>query len=79
VRPSGPDLQRIAGWLEDGSVRPVVERTWPLDQAAAAHRHSESGRSRGKLGLVIDPALAAATPTSLASQPGTQPATGLQP
>lgn len=54
VRPDGVGLERIAGWIAAGAVRPVVERTYPLADAADAHRRSETGRARGKLVLLID-------------------------
>ena len=60
VQPSGADLETIAGWISSGRVRPVVDRSYPLSDAAAAHRYSESKRTRGKLVLVVDEWLAAA-------------------
>ena len=38
-----------------GGPRPVVERTYPLRDAAEAHRRSETGRVRGKLVLLPEP------------------------
>lgn len=39
-------------WIEAGLVRPVVERTFPLDQAGEAHALLESGQVLGKLVLI---------------------------
>ena len=39
--------------LEDGRVGPVVHRTFPLAEAADAHRLLESGEVIGKLVLVV--------------------------
>jgi len=39
-------------WVADGSVRPVVDRTFPLAEAAAAHAWLESGSHVGKVVLV---------------------------
>ena len=47
------DLLTITGWLADGSVRTVIDRTFPLADAAAAMTHSESGRARGKVIITI--------------------------
>ena len=58
VRPDGEDLEQIGAWIGAGEVRPVVDRGYPLADAAAAHRHSESRRARGKLVLVVDEKLA---------------------
>jgi NADPH:quinone reductase-like Zn-dependent oxidoreductase len=60
VRPDGADLEKIGAWIEAGEVRPVIERAYPLSDAAEARRRSESRRSRGKLVLVADEELAAA-------------------
>jgi putative PIG3 family NAD(P)H quinone oxidoreductase len=39
--------------IEAGVVRPVIDRTFPLDQAAAAHRLMESSTHVGKIVLTI--------------------------
>lgn len=39
--------------LEAGTVKPIVHRTFPLREAAAAHRVMESGSHIGKLVLVV--------------------------
>ncbi|KAI9024589.1 chaperonin 10-like protein [Hyaloraphidium curvatum] len=51
---SQADLDELAGMLGRGEVRPVVDRTFPLAEAAAAHEYSESGRKRGSIVLVMD-------------------------
>ncbi|MBA3999925.1 NAD(P)H-quinone oxidoreductase [Brevundimonas sp.] len=40
-------------WVAEGRVRPIVDRIFPLDDAAAAHRHLESGSHTGKVVLTI--------------------------
>ncbi len=54
VKPSGADMQHIADLLESGALRPVTDRTFPLCEAAAAHRYSETKRAQGKIVLVTD-------------------------
>lgn len=46
------DLAFLAGLLEDGSLRPVIDSTFPLDRIVEAHRRVESRRKTG--GVVID-------------------------
>lgn len=47
------EVERVAWpWIESGQVRAVVDRTFPLIEAAAAHAHLESGRHTGKLVLI---------------------------
>ena len=60
VKPDGGDLEKVGAWIGAGEVRPVIEHSYPLAEAAAAHRRSESRRARGKLVLVVDGRLAEA-------------------
>ncbi len=51
-KPSGSDLARIAKLVEAGSIRPLIDSSFTLDEISDAHRKSESGRARGK--IVVD-------------------------
>ncbi len=53
VEPSREELERLSAQLERGELRPVVDTVYPLEQSAAAHQHSESGRTRGKIVVEI--------------------------
>ena len=48
------DLRLLVGLAEEGAFRPLIDRTFPLDQAAAAHAHVATGRKRGNVVLVMD-------------------------
>jgi len=39
--------------LEDGSIRPVIDSTWPLERAGEAHSRMQSGEHMGKIILEI--------------------------
>jgi NADPH:quinone reductase-like Zn-dependent oxidoreductase len=41
--------------VESGRVTPVVDRTYPLEEAAAAIRHMLDGRARGKVVVSVSP------------------------
>jgi NADPH:quinone reductase-like Zn-dependent oxidoreductase len=43
------DLLFIAGLIQAGTLRPVIDRTYPLASAADAIRHLETGHARGKV------------------------------
>jgi len=58
VQPSGADLKTVGTWISAGKIRPIIDCSYPLANAAAAHRYSESRRVRGKLVLVIDERIA---------------------
>jgi NADPH:quinone reductase-like Zn-dependent oxidoreductase len=51
VEPDYPALERIAGWVEAGKVRPHVAQVLPLAQAAEAHRLVATGATAGKVVL----------------------------
>jgi NADPH:quinone reductase-like Zn-dependent oxidoreductase len=38
--------------VDEGRLRVVIEETFPLAQAAEAHRRLEEGRARGKIVLI---------------------------
>lgn len=46
-------LDALAAMVEDGSLRPVIDRTYPLEHIAEAHRYGETGRIRGKVVLTV--------------------------
>ncbi len=39
--------------LDHGEIRPVIDRTFPLEEAADAHRYMESARHMGKIVLTV--------------------------
>jgi NADPH:quinone reductase-like Zn-dependent oxidoreductase len=53
VTPNAADLRALRQLVEAGEVRPVIERTWPLSDAAAAIEHQEEGHTRGKIVLTV--------------------------
>lgn len=52
VEPDRCGLEELAALVERGQLRPVVERTFPLAEASAAHALGEAGRTQGKLVLL---------------------------
>lgn len=50
----GEILRRCGEWIDQGRLAVHVSRTFPLDQAAEAHRLIEEGHTQGKLVLTID-------------------------
>ena len=47
------DLESLTELIEAGKLRPVIERTYPLDELPAALRHVEEGRARGKVVVTV--------------------------
>ena len=50
----GPDLALISAWLQAGTLRVVIDKTFPLQETAAAHQYSEKGHANGKIVLVVE-------------------------
>lgn len=54
LRPSdGMLLAEIGALVDAGVIRPVIDRVLPLEEIAAAHAISESGRARGKIVIAV--------------------------
>lgn len=53
AQPSAADLEALAGLIESGAVTPVIERVYPLDEAAEALRAIGEGRVRGKAVIAV--------------------------
>ncbi|MBH8574806.1 NAD(P)-dependent alcohol dehydrogenase [Nostocaceae cyanobacterium CENA369] len=47
------DLDYLKGLIEAGKIRTVIDRTYPLQELAAAHAYSESERAVGKIAIAI--------------------------
>jgi NADPH:quinone reductase-like Zn-dependent oxidoreductase len=53
VRPQKGDQQFLKGLIEAGKLRTVIDRRYPLEDIAAAHRHAETGHKRGHVVIVL--------------------------
>ena len=52
--PNPSDLDFLRELIESDRVDPIVDRTYSLAEAAAAHTYSETGRAVGKIAIAID-------------------------
>jgi NADPH:quinone reductase-like Zn-dependent oxidoreductase len=50
---SADDFARIALWIAEGKLRPVVEKVYSLDESAEAFARLKTGRSQGKLVIKV--------------------------
>ena len=46
-------MGELLAWLAEGRIAPPPVTAFPFDEVAAAHREIESGRTTGKLVLVV--------------------------
>lgn len=53
VKPRGGELEKINVLIESGKLRAVIEKVFPLEEIAKAHRLSEAGHVRGKLAIRV--------------------------
>jgi alcohol dehydrogenase len=49
MRPDGEQLAELASWIDDGTLRPVLHRTYELAEFRDAFGELERGRARGKI------------------------------
>jgi NADPH:quinone reductase-like Zn-dependent oxidoreductase len=47
------DLMFMAGLMEAGKVKPVIDRCFPLEETAEAFRHYEAGHMQGKVVITV--------------------------
>lgn len=53
MRPDGAQLAELAAWIDDGSLRPLLHRTYPFAEVREAFAELERGHARGKIVVVI--------------------------
>lgn len=53
MRADGAQLERISGLIENGKIRPVVDRSFPFDKLNDAFAYIETGRAKGKVVVTL--------------------------
>ena len=53
-RECAADLEQIAALLERGAIRPVIDRTYPLERIREAHRYVEGGHKIGNVVITLE-------------------------
>ncbi|MHA2497025.1 MAG: NAD(P)-dependent alcohol dehydrogenase [Candidatus Hodarchaeales archaeon] len=55
VADEGADnLNLLREWIEEGKLKPVIDKVYPLSQTAEAHRHYETGHAKGRVVISIE-------------------------
>ncbi|MCU1806280.1 NADP-dependent oxidoreductase [Cytobacillus firmus] len=49
MKPSGEQLRIIANLIENGKIKPIIDRVLPFEDAQKAMEYAESGRAKGKI------------------------------
>jgi len=52
-KPNRADLLTITGYVDDGRLSTVIDRTYPMAETAAGLRHVERGHTRGKVVITV--------------------------
>ncbi|MCZ2112700.1 MAG: NADP-dependent oxidoreductase [Anaerolineae bacterium] len=55
MHPSGEQLEQIGRLLAEGSVRPIIDKVFPLAQVREALAHVEAGHATGKVVVEVKP------------------------
>lgn len=50
---SGTQLEELAQLIDAGTLRPIIDRTFPFDQTSQALEHIARGRSKGKVVITV--------------------------
>jgi NADPH:quinone reductase-like Zn-dependent oxidoreductase len=53
VKPNREDLQLLKQFIEDGTITPVIDRSYPLAQVPEAIRYLEEGHAQGKVVISV--------------------------
>jgi NADPH:quinone reductase-like Zn-dependent oxidoreductase len=53
ARQSAADLEHLRGLIEAGTLTPVMDRTYTLEQVPDAMRYFDAGKARGKIAITI--------------------------
>jgi NADPH:quinone reductase-like Zn-dependent oxidoreductase len=55
MRADGAQLKTLASLYDSGTLRPVIDRTFPFDQTLDAIAYVEQGRAKGKIVITMSP------------------------
>jgi NADPH:quinone reductase-like Zn-dependent oxidoreductase len=55
AKPTRPDLELLASLMENGTIKPVIDRRYSLEQTAEAMKYISHGHATGKVIILVEP------------------------
>lgn len=53
MHPNGSHLSKIASLIEDGKIKPIIDKVYPFNESIDAFTHLATGRAKGKIVIKI--------------------------
>ena len=53
TKQSAADINYLKGLVESGKLKPVIDRTYTMNEMVGAHSYVETGRKKGNVAITI--------------------------
>jgi NADPH:quinone reductase-like Zn-dependent oxidoreductase len=53
IKQTAADISFLGGLVETGHMKPVIDRTYPLEQMAEGHAYVDKGHKKGNVAIAL--------------------------